>query len=151
MWKTATVSEPPFVAKSSVCDGLVMISWSESKGPRLNEGVIPRPPVENGEPVERRQAAVGVPLVGEDRVAVRVVALDVDDAARPVAGLGGGRQPARGQEDQGDGGLPIIAGGGGHGPGRTPAVRSGLGRTSRSVLVGCSRPSGTARHQGLRQ
>ena len=48
--KTAIVSEPPLTAKRKLFDGSVMISWSESYGPRLNEGLTPSPPVGNGEP-----------------------------------------------------------------------------------------------------
>ena len=55
------VSEPPLTAKSSVCAGLTMISWSESNGPRANVGVIPSPPRRERRARQRRQAAVGVP------------------------------------------------------------------------------------------
>ena len=48
--KTAIVSEPPLTAKSMVCAGLTMTSWSESNGPRAVVNVIPSPPVGNGEP-----------------------------------------------------------------------------------------------------
>jgi len=36
IWKTAMRSLPAFTAKRRVCCGLVMISWSESRGPRLS-------------------------------------------------------------------------------------------------------------------
>ena len=95
------MSEPPLTANSSVCDGLTMTSWSESNGPRANVGVIPSPPVGNGEPGSGVRLPSFVPGEREDRVPGRVVALDVDDvrsACRRCADASRGVSPPTRQE-----------------------------------------------------